>query len=93
MQQDVFRLMGATDPEPRSRSEALNTELFKVVADTLVQEADVLTILHCLAVETVMEGNTIRSVVTESKSGRQAILAKRVIDSTGDKAYGSNEMQ
>ena len=28
--------MGATDPEPQSQSEALNTELFKVVADTLV---------------------------------------------------------
>jgi thioredoxin reductase len=27
--------MGATDPEPQSRSQALNTELFKVVADTL----------------------------------------------------------
>ena len=29
--------MGATKPEPQSKSEALNTELFKIVADTLVQ--------------------------------------------------------
>lgn len=76
--------MGATDPEPQSQSEALNTELFKVVADTLVQEAGIEPILHCMAVETVMEGDAIRGIVTESKSGRQAILARRVIDATGD---------
>ena len=76
--------MGATDPEPQSQSEALNTELFKVVADTLVQEAGILPILHCMAVQTIMEGDTIKGIITESKSGRQAILAKRVIDATGD---------
>ena len=76
--------MGATDPEPQSQSEAFNTELFKVVADTLVQEADILPILHCMAVETIMESDTIKGIITESKSGRQAILAKRVIDATGD---------
>jgi rod shape-determining protein MreC len=31
-----------------------------------------------------MEGDTIKGVITESKAGRQAILAKRVIDATGD---------
>ena len=31
-----------------------------------------------------MDGNTIKGVITESKSGRKAILAKRVIDATGD---------
>jgi hypothetical protein len=37
-----------------------------------------------LAVDAVMEGESIRGVITESKSGRQAILAKRVIDASGD---------
>lgn len=31
-----------------------------------------------------MEGDTIKGVITESKAGRQAIDAKRVIDATGD---------
>ena len=31
-----------------------------------------------------MQGNVIRGVITESKSGRRAILAKRIIDATGD---------
>jgi len=76
--------MGATDPEPQSHSQALHTELFKVVADTLVQESGILPVLHCYAVGTILEGSTLKGIITESKSGRQAILAKRVIDATGD---------
>ncbi len=66
------------------RGQALDAEMFKVIADKLVQEAGILPLLHCLAVDAVMEGDRIRGVVTESKSGRQAILAQRVIDATGD---------
>jgi hypothetical protein len=76
--------MGGTQPESQSTSEALDPELFKVVADDLVREAGVVPLLHCLAAQPIMDGGTITGVVTESKSGRQAILAKRVIDATGD---------
>ncbi len=78
------REMGGTRPEPQSDSQALDAEMFKVVADRLVEEAGVRPLLHCLAVDVVMEGNALRGIVTESKSGRQAILAQRVIDATGD---------
>ena len=64
--------------------EVLETEMFKYVADTLIQEARITPILHCSAVHVVMDGNTIKGVITESKSGRKAIMAKRVIDATGD---------
>ncbi|MHA1355271.1 MAG: FAD-dependent oxidoreductase [Candidatus Heimdallarchaeota archaeon] len=64
--------------------EILDTEIFKIVADKLIQEAGVTPLLHCQAVDTIMYGNTIKGIITESKSGRQAILAKRVIDTTGD---------
>jgi hypothetical protein len=37
-----------------------------------------------MVVEAIMEGNSIKGVITESKSGRKAILADRVIDCTGD---------
>jgi hypothetical protein len=76
--------MGASRDEPQSNSQALNTELFKYVADVLVQESGIRPFLHCYGVQALMEGNTIKGIVTESKSGRQAILAKRVIDATGD---------
>ncbi|MHA1669399.1 MAG: FAD-dependent oxidoreductase [Promethearchaeota archaeon] len=62
----------------------LDTEVFKIIADELIEEAGVTPLLHCQAVETIMEGNTIKGIITESKSGRQAIMAKRVIDATGD---------
>jgi hypothetical protein len=78
------KAMGGTQPESQSTSEALDPELFKVVADELVRQAGVEPLLHCLAAQPIMDGSTITGVVTESKSGRQAILAKRVIDATGD---------
>ena len=40
--------------------------------------------LHRLFVTPVMRGDTITGIVTESKAGRAAILAKRVVDATGD---------
>jgi len=76
--------MGATRERGSSRGEHLDTEMFKVVADQLVQEAGIEPLLHCLAVGAVMDGDTIGGIITESKSGRQAILAQRVIDATGD---------
>ena len=64
--------------------EILRTELFKAVADALVVEAGVTPLLHCHVVGALMDGNTVAGVITESKSGRQVIRAKRVIDATGD---------
>ncbi len=78
------RSMGAATPEPQSDSYALDGEAFKYVADVMVQEAGIQPLLHRLFVAPIMEGNTITGVVTESKSGREAILAQRIIDATGD---------
>lgn len=64
--------------------EVLDTEVFKHIADKLVQDANIKPLLHCTAVDAIMEGQTIKGVITESKSGRQAIMAKRIIDATGD---------
>jgi ribulose 1,5-bisphosphate synthetase/thiazole synthase len=78
------KAMGAASPEPQSLSHALDAEMFKWVADVLVQEAGVTPMLHRLCVAPIMENGAIRGVITESKAGREAILAKRVIDATGD---------
>lgn len=63
---------------------AYDTEALKYVADDMISENGALSLLHCMGVFPLMDGNMITGVVTESKSGRQAILAKRVIDCTGD---------
>jgi ribulose 1,5-bisphosphate synthetase/thiazole synthase len=76
--------MGAAMPEPQSLSHALDAEMFKWVADVLVDEAGVAPLLHRLCVAPIMEQDSVRGVIIESKAGRQAILAQRVIDATGD---------
>jgi len=78
------KAMGAAMPEPQSISHSLDAESFKFVADTLVAEAGVIPMLHRLFVAPIMQGDTIVGVIVESKAGREAILAKRVIDATGD---------
>lgn len=64
--------------------EVLDTEIFKFLVDEMIQEAGITPLLHCYVTDVIMEGNYIKGVITESKSGRQAIMAKRVIDATGD---------
>jgi hypothetical protein len=78
------RAMGAAQPEPQSTSHALDAEGFKYVADALVEEAGIVPFLHRLFVAPIVEGGEIRGVIVESKAGRQAILARRVVDATGD---------
>lgn len=77
--------MGGTTKWPYNNSDCLDGEQFKLVADALIKESGVRPYLHIWVVEALVNGsNEAFGVVTESKSGRQAILADRVIDCTGD---------
>ena len=78
------KAMGAAVPEVQSLSYELDSEGFKLVADTLVQEAGIHPMLHRQFVAPIMDGDTVIGVIVESKAGREAILAKRIIDATGD---------
>ena len=62
----------------------VDAEAVKYVMVEMLQEAGVRVFLHCWGVDAIMEAATIRGAVFESKSGRQAILAKMVVDATGD---------
>ena len=76
--------MGASNPEPQSNSHAIDGEAFKYVADVLLDEAGVTPMLHRTMVAAIVENETIKGVIVESKAGREAIMAMRVIDATGD---------
>jgi len=78
------KAMGAAVPESQSLSYEIDSEGFKLVADALVQEAGVHPMLHRVFVAPIMDGDSITGIIVESKAGREAILAKRVIDATGD---------
>jgi hypothetical protein len=62
----------------------IDWEIFKGVIFDMMEEAGVRILLHVMAVETVREGSFVKGVIIEGKSGREAILAKVVIDATGD---------
>jgi hypothetical protein len=62
----------------------IDAEISKCILNDMVAEAGVKVYLHSWGTMPVMDGNRATGVVFESKSGRRAILAKVVIDSTGD---------
>jgi len=59
-------------------------EKHKLILDRMLRAsgADLLLVSH--VVDAVLSGDEVRGVVVESKSGRQAILARRIVDATGD---------
>ncbi len=66
------------------KNPTVDAEALKFVMLDMVAEAGVKVFLHCWGVDAIMEGDAVRGAVFESKSGRQAILAKVVVDATGD---------
>lgn len=91
-------LWGSEDPELidywRQRSAAfhgvvtwsptIDSEMLKIAHQDEVLNRGANLLLHSWAVATIQEGNEVKGVVFESKSGRQALLADVVIDTTGD---------
>ena len=65
-------------------SPTVDSEMLKIASIEIMEERGVKLLLHSWAVDTVKEDNEVRGVIFESKSGRQAILAKVIIDATGD---------
>ncbi|MBN1848202.1 MAG: FAD-dependent oxidoreductase [Deltaproteobacteria bacterium] len=62
-----------------------DAEILKCALNDMAEEAGVKTLLHSWGTEAIVDGdNEVQGVIFESKSGRQAILAKVIIDGTGD---------
>lgn len=62
----------------------VDPEAAKFVLDEMILEAGVKMLYHTWATQVIMEGDVIKGVYVESKSGRMALLAKVVVDCTGD---------
>jgi hypothetical protein len=78
------RLDSNTGKEKVLYTVLVDPEVLKDELNTMVTEAKAKVLLHSWGTEPIMDGNTVKGVIFESKSGRQAILGKVVIDSTGD---------
>ncbi|HSW56924.1 MAG TPA: FAD-dependent oxidoreductase [Dehalococcoidales bacterium] len=61
------------DPEP-----------LKCVLNDMVEESGIQLLLHSWGTRTIMENGQVKGVFFESKSGRQAVMGKVIIDGTGD---------
>jgi len=64
---------------------SVDTELYKLTAFEMLDEAGVFVCVNTLLAGAIMDGSRIRGVITESRSGREAFYAKSFVDCT---AYG-----
>jgi hypothetical protein len=64
---------------------AIDTELYKLVAFEMLEEAGVFVAVNTLLVDAIKSGSKVLGVVTESRSGREAVWARAFVDCT---AYG-----
>lgn len=65
-------------------SPTIDPEMLKIASFDLLGQRGVKLLMHAWAVAPIQEGAALRGVIFESKAGRQALLAKVVIDATGD---------
>ena len=74
-----------TDSRHGPYQPTIDPEGAKVLMDRMVRaEGNLEVVFHSWGVDVIQDGSSVRGVIFESKQGRQAILAKRVVDCTGD---------
>ncbi len=62
---------------------AVDVEIYKLLAMDMLEEAGVFIAVNTLLVDAIMDSAKIAGVIIESRSGREAVMAKSFIDSTG----------
>lgn len=73
------------EPEKRTnQTTPFDAECFKETALSMCLEAGVQLFLYTRACAPYEEGGVVKGVITESKKGRTVVLARQVIDCTGD---------
>jgi 2-polyprenyl-6-methoxyphenol hydroxylase-like FAD-dependent oxidoreductase len=65
-------------------SAVVDPEIFKDELNDMVLESGAELLLHSWGAQVIKTGNNVEGVIFESKSGRQAVLGRVVIDATGD---------
>ena len=74
---------GIVDREP-GKNATVDAEALKYLMVEMITAAEIDVFLHSWCADAIVDGDTVRGAVFESKSGRQAILARMVVDATGD---------
>jgi flavin-dependent dehydrogenase len=86
--EEIMRRLEKIDGGMMDRRPGVNptvdAEALKYIMLEMIEEAGIKVFLHAWGVDAIVDGNAVRGAVLESKSGRQAILARTVVDTTGD---------
>lgn len=62
----------------------VDPDYWELLIFEMMTENNVHLLLHSLAVDVLKEGNSLKGVVVENTSGRQAVLGRVIIDCTGE---------
>jgi hypothetical protein len=73
-----------TEPGQMEYSYAIDTEKFKYVTLKMCVDAGVDILFHTYFCDSIVEEGILRGVIVENKSERQALMAKCVVDASGD---------
>ncbi|MBN2075258.1 MAG: FAD-dependent oxidoreductase [Dehalococcoidales bacterium] len=79
----VHDLSRTSEPE-WGHTKMVDPELLKCILNDMTLEAGVRMLLHSWSSAAVVDNNTVKGIIFESKSGRQAVMGKVIIDATGD---------
>ena len=71
-------------PEKNVNTIPFDPETFKTCALQMLMESGASVLFYTIVTEPIVVGDEIRGFIIENKNGRQAILARQVIDCTGD---------
>ncbi|CAM3499987.1 FAD-dependent oxidoreductase [Parendozoicomonas haliclonae] len=79
---------GVTEPQIYGKTYTVTHDplVWREVADELMMEAGVEVLYHTAVTGVIMDGETYQGVIVESNAGQSIILAKRIIDASGDAA-------
>ncbi len=81
---EIHKILFQRNGVSSMKSYTFNPEILKMVLDEEAAQANVKLLYYTQVVDSIVENNIVKGVFIENKGGRQAILAKRVLDCSGD---------
>lgn len=84
MLQRLENMPNGLNRDYRTGEPELDAEVYKYLLVEMVSEAGIDVYLHSWALDAIMDGDTCRGAVFQTKMGPHAIIAKQTIDTTGD---------
>lgn len=77
-------ILEASQKEGQKNRQTIDPEYLKTVLLSMLAKANVIVHTYTFACRPIMEANQVKGLIVESKSGREAILCKILIDCSGD---------